>query len=376
MGATFKKAVKSAGHLRMALAGPPGSGKTYSALAIATNLAGQSGSVAVIDTERGSASKYSDLFAFDVLELDTFHPERYIEAISAAAQAGYTVLVIDSLSHAWSGPGGLLEIVENARKRDHSGNSFTAWKDATPLHNRLIDTLTRAPLHVIATMRSKTEYVLETNKHGRTVPRKVGTAPIQRDGVEYEFDIFGEMQHDNTMIVQKSRCPALAGATIARPGADVAHALSEWLRGDGMPLVARPAASAPAAVMPAELVQPVSVAPALTPAAQAAAAQVIHERDQQTADAASQRVLALKLRTYFGTDETGEYKALRAWLHGQLHCEVSGDDLRALGKGELDVTHKAVSDATAHLSALMAEEQSGEDGTEALAAGAHGNSSK
>ena len=110
----FTKATKQEAKLRLALAGPSGSGKTYTALQIATHLGGP---IALVDTERGSARKYADLFSFDVLELDSFHPERYIEAIHEAEEAGYAVLILDSLSHAWAGKDGALELVDKAAKR-------------------------------------------------------------------------------------------------------------------------------------------------------------------------------------------------------------------------------------------------------------------
>lgn len=228
----FKKAVKYQAKGRIALAGPAGAGKTMTALKIATALA-NGGEIAVIDTERGSASKYADLFSFDVMELDSYHPDKFVQGIQEAEAAGYAVLVIDSLSHAWNGPGGLLEIVEGITKRSQSKNSFNAWSEATPIQNRLIDTITRAKLHIIVTMRSKAEYVIEQNAQGKNAPRKVGTAPIQRDGLEYEFDLYADMDHENTMIVQKSRCPELAGKVIAKPGSDVADVLKRWL--DGVP---------------------------------------------------------------------------------------------------------------------------------------------
>lgn len=231
MGMTFTRARKSASRLRMALAGPSGSGKTYSALLIATGLA-DGGPIAVIDTERGSASKYADQFTFDVLELDSFHPDRYIEAIQAAATAGYAVLVIDSLSHAWNGTGGALELHDQAVKRQKTQNSYTAWADITPLQNKLVNAITGAPLHVIATMRAKTEYIQDKNERGGTTIRKVGMAPIQRDGMEYEFDVMGQIDLDHTLVIEKSRCSALSGAVIAKPGAHLAETLADWLRGD------------------------------------------------------------------------------------------------------------------------------------------------
>lgn len=224
----------------MALAGPSGSGKTFTALTLAAALGN---AVAVIDTERGSASKYADLFEFDVMELDApYHPDRYIEAINEASKAGYDVLVIDSLSHAWNGQGGLLEIVEQIGKRSKGGNSFAAWADATPIQNRLINAILNANLHLIVTMRSKQDHVQERDeKTGRTVVRKIGMAPVQRDGMEYEFDVACDLDTDNTLIVTKSRCPALSGAVISKPGKAVAETLQSWLAGAPAPATPAPA---------------------------------------------------------------------------------------------------------------------------------------
>jgi hypothetical protein len=236
MAIQIKKAVKYDAKLRLSIAGPSGSGKTWTSLTLATAMSGDKG-ICVIDTERGSASKYADLFTFDVIELDTFSPLLYVEAIQAVEEAGYGVLVIDSLSHAWNGTGGLLEIVENIAQRKYSKNTYVAWKDATPLQNALIDALTRANLHIIVTMRSKQEYVLEKNERtGKMEPRKAGMAPIQRDGLEYEFDVHVDMDIDNTMIVQKSRCSALAGQVIPKPDARVAETLKTWLSGAPAPV--------------------------------------------------------------------------------------------------------------------------------------------
>lgn len=223
----FKKATKKSARLRMALAGPSGSGKTFTALAIGTKLGDK---VALLDTEHGSASKYADIFAFDAAEMKApFHPDRYIKTIQAAGEAGYDVLIIDSLSHAWSGSGGLLEEVDKVAARMNSRNSFAAWKDVTPIQNRLIEAMLAAPMHLIVTMRSKQEYVIEEDERGRKTPRKIGMAPVQRDGVEYEFDVFAEMDLSNRMMVTKSRCVELAGAVITRPGEEVALQLKEWL---------------------------------------------------------------------------------------------------------------------------------------------------
>lgn len=228
----FKRATKSQAKLRMALMGPSGSGKTYTALSVAGAL----GNVAVIDTEHGSASKYGDQFTFDVLELTEYHPQQYIDAIQAASESGeYDVLVIDSLSHAWNGSGGVLEIVDKASKRSDAKNTFAAWRDATPLHNQLVEALLAAPLHLIVTMRSKTEYVLERDERGKMTPRKVGLAPVQREGMEYEFDVVAEMDMQNTLQVTKTRIPRLTGKVIHTPGAALGETLKAWLT-DGTPL--------------------------------------------------------------------------------------------------------------------------------------------
>lgn len=227
----FRRATKEQARLRMALVGPAGSGKTYTALALARELGSP---IALIDTERGSASKYSDAFAFDVVELATFEPETYVAAIRAAEQAGYAVLIVDSLSHAWAGKGGVLEFVDTVAKRQGGGGNFSAWREATPKHNLLVDTILGANMHVILTMRSKMEYVQEKDGQGRTTVRKVGLQPIQREGLEYEADVVADIDSEHNMIITKTRCPALTDRVFNRAGADVGAILKGWLT-DGAP---------------------------------------------------------------------------------------------------------------------------------------------
>ena len=227
----FAPAVKTESNLRLTIAGPSGSGKTYTALAVATALA-DGGKVAVLDTEHGSASKYADLFAFDVLnESAPFHPDKVTAAINDAGRGGYAVLILDSMSHFWNGPGGMTDIVDDIARRMKSPNSFAAWKDGTPIQQKMIEAIVSAPLHIIATMRSKQDYILETDERGKQRPRKVGMAPIQRDGFEYEFDVFMDMDNDNTGMIAKTRCPALTNGVFRKPGADVANILRDWLHG-------------------------------------------------------------------------------------------------------------------------------------------------
>ncbi len=178
----FKKAEKKQLKLRLAISGPSGSGKTTSALLIAKGLGGK---IAVVDTERGSASLYSNLVDFDVMELKTFAPEDFINAIHAAENEGYDVLILDSITHEWNGVGGILDIV-NKKAKTMRGNSYTAWSEGTPRHQKFIDAILLSNLHVICTMRSKTAYV-ETENNGKRSYQKQGTEPQQRDGIEYEF---------------------------------------------------------------------------------------------------------------------------------------------------------------------------------------------
>lgn len=235
----FVKATKKQSRLRAALVGIAGSGKTYSALAIATRIGSR---VAVIDTERGSASKYANKFSFDVCELETFAPEAYIKAIHEAETAGYDVIVLDSLSHAWSGVGGALEMADKASMRQGE-NRFTAWRHVTPAHNALVEAMVQSRAHIIATMRQKTEWVMEENERGKKVPRKIGMQPVQREGLDYEFDLVGSINQDHAFVIEKSRLDEYApvGDVIIKPGEQLASRIKAWLE-DGAPAPARASA--------------------------------------------------------------------------------------------------------------------------------------
>ena len=222
----FKPATKKQSKLRLAISGPSGSGKTYSALSIASALGKR---IAVIDTEHGSASLYADKFSFDTLDLDSFSPETYVAAIEAANEAKYDVLVIDSLSHAWMGKDGALEQVDTAAKKSGSKNSYFAWRDVTPKHNALVEAMLQSNAHIIATMRSKTEYSTDKDDKGKVTPKKIGLAPIQREGMEYEFTVFGELDLDHNLNITKSRCSAIAGKLVEKPGKQLADVLKAWL---------------------------------------------------------------------------------------------------------------------------------------------------
>ena len=224
----IEKAQKGGGFARVALIGPSGSGKSFSALRMATGMA-NGGKIGAIDTERGSLRKYADKFDFSDIRLNTFAPDTYVEAINEFAKAGFPVLVIDSLSHAWMGKDGALQQVEQAAKRSQSNNTYVAWREVTPQHNALVDATLAYPGHIIVTMRSKVEYVTEKDERtGKMTVRKVGTAPVQRADMEYEYDIVGEMNQENDLIISKTRADFLKRAIIHEPGEEFGKQIADW----------------------------------------------------------------------------------------------------------------------------------------------------
>lgn len=206
MSNLFKPAVRSKQKLRLLLEGASGSGKTYSALLIAKSLAQKENKkVAFIDTEFGSASLYAGKFEFDTLELKPpFTPEKYIEAIQAASSSKeYGVLIVDSISHEWSGEGGCLDI------QSKLGGTFNDWKKVTPRHQAFINAILKANIHIIGCARTKSDYVMEegTNKSGKTTtkPVKVGTKTEQREGLEFEFTTIFRLNQNHVASVSKDR---------------------------------------------------------------------------------------------------------------------------------------------------------------------------
>jgi len=229
---TFKPATKAQARARVALIGPPGSGKTYTGLEIAHGL-GQR--VACIDTEHGTAAKYSTIFPFDHCELLSHAPDKYVEALEVAEDEGFDVCLVDSLSHAWMGKDGALEQVDRAAAKSSSKNSFFAWRDITPQHNRLVDAMMGFRGHIIVTIRTKMDYVIETDDKGKQVPKKIGLAPVQREGLEYEFDVVADMDLENRIIVGKTRCPDLKDWVGKCAGEQFAQIIGSWLS-EGSPM--------------------------------------------------------------------------------------------------------------------------------------------
>lgn len=226
----FEKAKKWKSKLRMALTGPAKSGKTYTALVLATKLA-DGGRIGLIDTENRSSEKYADLFDFDIMELDDAHPESFIAGIEVFEKAGHAVVILDSLSHAWIGKQGVLELHDEATAASRSKDSYISWKTVNPLHRALINKMQSANCHIIATMRSKMAYLRTTDSQGKVTISKVGLAPVQRQGMEYEFDILGEMQQDHRIVIGDSRCPTVDGKTTMKPDGAWFQPIIDWLDG-------------------------------------------------------------------------------------------------------------------------------------------------
>ena len=230
----FTKATRTKSKLRIALQGPSGSGKTYGALLIAKGIGGK---IAVIDTERESASLYTDIVDFDALSLDPpYSPERFLEAIKAAEKSGYDILVIDSITHEWSGSGGCLDINEATARAKYKGNTWSAWSDTTPRHRAFLDAIVGSPLHVIATMRSKTETAQSTDG-GKTKVVKLGTKAEQREGAEFEFTTVLDLVHDGYFAtVSKDRTRIFAGKDPKPITTETGVLLREWLDSGAEPV--------------------------------------------------------------------------------------------------------------------------------------------
>lgn len=227
----FRPATKEKAKARVAIQGVSGSGKTWTGLSLAHGLA-EGARFAVIDTERGAASLYIGIngVQFDALQMHRFDPRDLTKALAAAATAGYGTVFIDSLSHFWKGTDGALEQVEK-HKSQYGNNSFAGWKDVTPMQNDMIDALLTYPGHIVVTMRSHTEWVLQENERGKKEPVAMGMRAEQRKGVEYEFGVVASMDIRNTLTVVKSRCPALHKRIIPEPNGatDLAKPLLDWL---------------------------------------------------------------------------------------------------------------------------------------------------
>lgn len=196
----LRKAERKQAKIKMGLQGPSGAGKTYSALLLAYGLVEDWSKIAIVDTENHSADLYAHLGDFRVLALEQpYTPERYIKAIEVCENAGMEVIIIDSISHEWEGIGGILD-----QHGQMMGNSFTNWAKVTPRHNAFVQKILQSDCHIIATIRSKQDYVL-SEKNGKMVPEKIGLKGVTREGLDYEFTIVFELDLKHNATATKDR---------------------------------------------------------------------------------------------------------------------------------------------------------------------------
>lgn len=230
---SFKKATKAQSKLRMAISGASGSGKTRSALEIAKYLGKR---VALIDSEFGSASKYADIVDFDVCEVrDDYSPLKLIELLKAASEE-HDVVIVDSMTHFWNSTGGFLDLVDKECKRMQARggkfDSFAAWKEVTPIFNKMVQAILSCPAHVLVTIRAKQEYSREGGK-----VTKLGTAPEMRDNFQYEMDIEGLLDENHNLVIGKTRCDVVDRKVFPKPGKEFAETILAWLNSGVVPVV-------------------------------------------------------------------------------------------------------------------------------------------
>lgn len=251
----FKRAERKQVKLKLGIAGASGSGKTFSALKICKGMmeaAGVQGRIALIDSEARSASLYADMKGmpeFDTLQLDPpYTVDKYIDAIELAIANKYDFLIVDSASHVWSGEGGLLQ--EKDAMDGRGGNSYTNWAKMTPKWNRFVSGILHSDIHMICTLRSKQDYVLETNEKGKQAPKKVGMAPQVREGFEYELTAVFDMDAAHQATASKDRT-SLFDQRIWKPDEKTGKEILAWLQTGKAadPVVAQAAAPAAAPVV-------------------------------------------------------------------------------------------------------------------------------
>jgi hypothetical protein len=242
----LKKAARRKAYLKMGITAPAGGGKTAGSLLLAFGLMKEKypnlpdekvwEKIAVIDTENGSGELYvnsvianTKIGEYNAITLTApFNADKYINAIEICENNGIEVVIVDSTTHLWAGEGGLLEKQNTVATKSKSGNSYTAWREVTPDHNKFVDKMLQCNMHLIATMRSKMEYVQEKDEHGNSRVRKLGLKPVQREGMEYEFTVFLDIDDNHTAVASKDRTGLLDGKTF-KINPQVGRDLMNWL---------------------------------------------------------------------------------------------------------------------------------------------------
>lgn len=230
----FQKVTREKSKLRLALVGPSGAGKTLSALLLAYGITDDWSRIALIDTEHGRAKFYANRSDFETGEFlyqemtAPYSPDKYISMVNEGMEAVGSdgVIIIDSFSHAWDNEGGVLDIKSNIAQNPKK-NDYTAWADAGKIQNNLVNSILSVNCHTIVTMRTKMAYAMEQNDNGKTVPIKVGLAPIQRENTEYEFDIVLNIARNHVATASKDTTFLDAWTGIITP--ELGQSLKEWL---------------------------------------------------------------------------------------------------------------------------------------------------
>lgn len=220
----LQKAERSQVKLRLGLSGASGFGKSYSALLLAYGITNDWTKIAIIDTENNSASLYSHLGDFNVLSLnEPYSPERYIQAIEICEKEEIDVIIVDSITHEWSGKGGCLELHEQL------GGRFQDWAKITPRHQAFIDKILNSNSHIITTVRRKMDYSLDKDGNGKTKVMKLGTKEITREGFEYELTVNFEIINENHLVTaSKDRTGMFSGKPEFVINSSTGHKLIEW----------------------------------------------------------------------------------------------------------------------------------------------------
>lgn len=248
----FQRAVVGQTKARVAFYGVGGSGKTTQALTLARSLAGPDGTIALLDTEGGSSSKYADAFVFDMdVMRPPFHPRRFVEVLESAAASGYAVFVADGISPFWSGAGGVQTIVDTSSKK---------WAEGTPAWQSLVNAIVLSPIHVVLTVRAKSDTLVDKDDRGKVQIRKVGLKPDAREGIEYEVDVLAYCDVlENLVTMEKTRLRGQMGMTL-KPDRwlEWCEGYAAWLAA-GAP--APPAPAAPPPPAPAPAAAPVAAPP-------------------------------------------------------------------------------------------------------------------
>lgn len=234
MSVLFEKVTRAKSKARIALTGPSGAGKTLSALYLAYGITGDWSRVALIDTEHERGRFYANRDDFNTGEflyapMDApYTPDKYIDYVKSAAQAVGEdgVVIVDSFSHAWDNEGGVLDIKSEIAKKQGK-NDYTAWDEAGKIQNNLVNTILSAPCHTIITMRAKMAYAMEVNDRGKTVPVKIGLAPVQRENTEYEFDMVFQLDRQHRASLSKDTTFLDSWEGVVTP--ELGAMLGKWL---------------------------------------------------------------------------------------------------------------------------------------------------